>query len=217
MRRTVARRLTESVQTIPHFNLTIDVEIDKLLDLRRQVNAADESYKVSVNDFVLRACALALQKVPEVNASWTDAALIQHAQSDVAMAVAIEGGLITPIIFGAQNKSVVQIARETKDLAERARARKLKSEEYQGGTFAVSNLGMFGVRTFNSIINPPHAAILSVGVGEQRPIARDGQLAVATIMSVTLAIDHRVLGGAEGARWLQAFKQLIETPIRLVV
>jgi pyruvate dehydrogenase E2 component (dihydrolipoamide acetyltransferase) len=217
MRRTVARRLTESVQTIPHFNLTIDVEIDKLLDLRRQVNAADESYKVSVNDFVLRACALALQKVPEVNASWTDAALIQHAQSDVAMAVAIEGGLITPIIFGAQNKSVVQIAREAKDLAERARARKLKPEEYQGGTFAVSNLGMFGVRTFNSIINPPHAAILSVGVGEQRPIARDGQLAVATVMSVTLAIDHRVLGGAEGARWLQAFKQLIETPIRLVV
>ncbi len=217
MRKTVARRLTESVQTIPHFNLTMDVEIDKLLDLRRQVNAADESYKVSVNDFVLKASALALQKVPEVNCSWTDTAIIQHAQSDVAMAVAIDGGLITPIIFQAQNKSVFEISREAKDLAERARTRKLKPEEFQGGSFAVSNLGMFGVRSFNSIINPPHAAILSVGVGEQRPVVRDGQLAVANVMTVTLAIDHRVLGGAEGARWLQAFKQLIETPIRLVL
>jgi pyruvate dehydrogenase E2 component (dihydrolipoamide acetyltransferase) len=217
MRRTVARRLTESVQSIPHFNLTIDVEIDKLLALRKEVNAADESYKVSVNDFVLRASALALQKVPEVNASWSDAAMIYHSASDVALAVAIDGGLITPIIFNANQKSVVQIAREAKDLAERARTRKLKPEEFQGGSFAVSNLGMFGIKAFNSIINPPHAAILSVGAGEPRPIVRDGQLAIATVMTVTLAIDHRVMGGAEGAKWLQAFKALIETPIRLVV
>jgi pyruvate dehydrogenase E2 component (dihydrolipoamide acetyltransferase) len=217
MRRTVARRLTESVNTIPHFNLNIDVEIDKLLALRKEVNAADESYKVSVNDFVLKAAALALQKVPEVNASWTQDALIQHKHSDVALAVAIEGGLITPIIFHAETKSVVQIAREAKDLAERARTRKLKLEEFQGGSFAVSNLGMFGVKSFNSIINPPHAAILSVGAGEARPVVRDGQLAIAQVMTVTLAIDHRVMGGAEGAKWLQAFKGLIEAPIKLVL
>ena len=217
MRRTVARRLTESVNTIPHFNLNIDVEIDKLLTLRKEVNAADESYKVSVNDFVLKAAALALQKVPEVNASWTPDALIRHQHSDVALAVAIEGGLITPIIFHAETKSVVQIAREAKDLAERARTRKLKLEEFQGGSFAVSNLGMFGVKSFNSIINPPHAAILSVGAGEPRPVVRDGQLAIAQVMTVTLAIDHRVMGGAEGAKWLQAFKGLIEAPIKLVL
>jgi pyruvate dehydrogenase E2 component (dihydrolipoamide acetyltransferase) len=217
MRRTVARRLTESVNTIPHFNLNIDVEIDKLLALRKEVNAADESYKVSVNDFVLKAAALALQKVPEVNASWTPDALIRHQHSDVALAVAIEGGLITPIIFHAETKSVVQIAREAKDLAERARTRKLKLEEFQGGSFAVSNLGMFGVKSFNSIINPPHAAILSVGAGDARPIVRDGQLAIAQVMTVTLAIDHRVMGGAEGAKWLQAFKVLIEAPIKLVL
>jgi pyruvate dehydrogenase E2 component (dihydrolipoamide acetyltransferase) len=217
MRRTVARRLTESVNTIPHFNLNIDVEIDKLLALRKEVNAADESYKVSVNDFVLKAAALALQKVPEVNASWTPDALIRHQHSDVALAVAIEGGLITPIIFHAESKSVVQIAREAKDLAERARTRKLKLEEFQGGSFAVSNLGMFGVKSFNSIINPPHAAILSVGVGEARPVVREGQLAIAQVMTVTLAIDHRVMGGAEGAKWLQVFKGLIEAPIKLVL
>lgn len=218
MRRTMAKRLVESVNTIPHFSVSIDCELDRLLALRKEINALDEGTKISVNDFVIRASALALQKVPEVNASWTDTALIRHAHSDIAMAVALEGGLlITPIIFRAETKSLREIAHESKDLAERARKRKLRPEEYQGGSFSVSNLGMFGAKSFTSIINPPHAAILSVGAGEERAVVKDGKLVAATMMTVTIAIDHRVMGGAEAARWLQAFKAAIEQPLLLVL
>ena len=219
MRKTVARRLSESFRDIPHFPLTIDLEIDGLLAARAKINKALETQgiKVSVNDLVLKAVALALKAVPDANASYSPEGIAYHHHADVSMAVAIEGGLITPIIFKAEQKSLAQIATETKDLAERARTMRLKPEEYMGGTFSVSNLGMFGIKTFASIINPPQGAILSVGAGEPRPVVRGGQLAVATVMSVTLTCDHRVVDGAVGARWLQVFKGLIEDPITMIV
>jgi pyruvate dehydrogenase E2 component (dihydrolipoamide acetyltransferase) len=218
MRRTVAKRLTESFRDVPHFPLTIDIEIDRLLDARQKVNAALESQgiKASVNDFVIKATAAALMKVPQTNASYTPDGIAMHKHADISMAVAIEGGLITPIIRAAETKSIGQIAKETKDLAERARARKLKPEENQGGTFSVSNLGMFGIKHFASIINEPQGAILSVGAGEQRPVVRNGQLAVATVMSVTITCDHRVVDGAVGAKFLQAFKALLEDPVKML-
>jgi pyruvate dehydrogenase E2 component (dihydrolipoamide acetyltransferase) len=218
MRRTVAKRLTESFRDVPHFPLTIDVELDRLMDARQKVNAALESQgvKVSVNDFVIKATAAALMKVPQTNASYTPDGIAMHKHADISMAVAIEGGLITPIIRAAETKSLGQIAKETKDLAERARARKLKPDEYQGGTFSVSNLGMFGIKHFASIINEPQGAILSVGAGEQRPVVRNGQLAVATVMSVTITCDHRVVDGAVGAKFLQAFKALLEDPVKML-
>jgi pyruvate dehydrogenase E2 component (dihydrolipoamide acetyltransferase) len=219
MRRTVARRLTDSFRDIPHFPLTIDLEIDALLATRTTVNAmlAAEGGKVSVNDMVIKAAAVALRRVPEANASFTPEGIALHRHADIAMAVAIDGGLITPIIRAAETKGLAQIAREAKDLAERARARKLKPDEFQGGTFSVSNLGMFGVKAFASIINPPQGAILSVGAGERRPVVRGDQLAIATVMTVTLTCDHRVVDGAIGARWLAAFKTLIENPIAMIV
>jgi len=219
MRKTVARRLSDSFRDIPHFPLTIDLEIDGLLAARAKINKALETQgiKVSVNDLVLKAVALALKAVPDANASYSPEGIAYHHHADVSMAVAIEGGLITPIIFKAEQKSLAQIATETKDLAERARTMRLKPEEYMGGTFSVSNLGMFGIKTFASIINPPQGAILSVGAGEPRPVVRGGQLAVATVMSVTLTCDHRVVDGAVGARWLQVFKGLIEDPITMIV
>jgi pyruvate dehydrogenase E2 component (dihydrolipoyllysine-residue acetyltransferase) len=218
MRRTVAKRMTESFRDVPHFPLTIDLEIDRLLEARKRVNGALESQgiKVSVNDFVIKAAAAALARVPQANASYTPDGIAMHKHADISMAVAIEGGLITPIIRAAETKSLGQIAKETKDLAERARARKLKPEEYQGGTFSVSNLGMFGIKSFASIINEPQGAILSVGAGEERAVARKGQLAVATVMSVTLTCDHRVVDGAIGARFLQAFKSLLEDPVTML-
>jgi pyruvate dehydrogenase E2 component (dihydrolipoamide acetyltransferase) len=218
MRRTVAKRMSESFRDVPHFPLTIDLEIDRLLEARRRVNAALEGQgiKVSVNDFVIKAAAATLTRVPQANASYTPDGIAMHKHADISMAVAIEGGLITPIIRAAETKSLGQIAKETKDLAERARARKLKPEEYQGGTFSVSNLGMFGIKSFASIINEPQGAILSVGAGEERAVARKGQLAVATVMSVTLTCDHRVVDGAIGARFLQAFKSLLEDPVTML-
>jgi len=219
MRRTVARRLTDSFRDIPHFPLTIDLELDALLATRATVNAAlaSEGVKVSVNDMVIKAAAVALRRVPDANASFTPDGIALHRHADVAMAVAINGGLITPIIRAAETKGLAQIARETKDLAERARARKLKPEEYQGGTFSISNLGMFGIRAFASIINEPQGAILSVGAGERRPVVKDDQLAIATVMTVTLTCDHRVVDGAIGARWLAAFKAGIENPITMII
>ena len=218
MRKVIARRLTESFRDVPHFPLTIDLEIDGLLQARGRINALLEKdgVKVSVNDLVIKASAMALKRVPEANASFTPDGIALHHHADVAMAVAIDGGLITPIIFAAETKSLAQIAREAKDLAGRARERKLKPEEFQGGTFSVSNLGMFGIKNFASIINEPQGAILSVGAGEQRPVVRDGQLAVGTVMSVTLTCDHRVVDGAIGARWLQAFKAFIEDPVTML-
>jgi len=219
MRKTVARRMTDSFRDVPHFPLNVDLEIDRLLDARARINAALEKQgvKVSVNDLVIKAAAVALKQVPEANASYSPEGIAMHHHADVAMAVAIEGGLITPIIRQAELKGLAQISRDSKDLAERARTRKLKPEEYQGGTFSISNLGMFGIRSFASIINEPQGAILSVGAGEKRPVVRGDQLAVATVMSVTLTCDHRVVDGATGARWLQAFKILIEDPIALTI
>ncbi|MBA4011875.1 MAG: pyruvate dehydrogenase complex dihydrolipoamide acetyltransferase [Phenylobacterium sp.] len=219
MRKTVARRMTDSFRDVPHFPLTIDLEIDGLLASRAKINAMLEKQgvKVSVNDLVIKAAAVALKQVPEANASYSPEGIAMHHNADIAMAVAIEGGLITPIIRKAETKGLAQIAVEAKDLAERARTRKLKPEEFQGGTFSVSNLGMFGIKSFGSIINEPQGCILSVGAGEPRPVVKNGQLAIATVMTVTLSCDHRVVDGATGARWLQAFKALIEDPITMIV
>jgi pyruvate dehydrogenase E2 component (dihydrolipoamide acetyltransferase) len=219
MRRTVARRLTESARDIPHFPLTVDVEIDALLAARTRINGLLEArgIKVSVNDLVIKAAALALKQVPEANASFTPEGIALHRHADISMAVAVDGGLITPIIQRAEQKGLAEIALEAKDLAERARTRKLKPEEFQGGTFSISNLGMFGIRQFGSIINPPQGAILSVGAGEARAVVRDGQVIVRTLMTVTLTCDHRVIDGAIGARWLAAFRALIEDPITMIV
>jgi pyruvate dehydrogenase E2 component (dihydrolipoamide acetyltransferase) len=218
MRRVIAKRLSDSFRDIPHFPLNIDLEIDELLKARAKINGLLEKdgVKVSVNDFVIKASAMALKHVPEANASFTPEGIALHHHADIAMAVAIDGGLITPIIFAAETKGLAQIARESKDLAARARERKLKPEEFQGGTFSVSNLGMFGIRSFASIINEPQGAILSVGAGEKRPVARGDQLAIATVMTVTLTCDHRVVDGAIGARWLEAFKALIEDPVTML-
>jgi pyruvate dehydrogenase E2 component (dihydrolipoamide acetyltransferase) len=219
MKKTVARRMTDSFRDVPHFPLTIDLEIDQLLAARAKINALLEpqGIKASVNDLVIKAAAMALKQVPDANASYSPEGIAMHHHADVAMAVAIEGGLITPIIRAAETKGVAEIAREAKDLAERARARKLKPEEYQGGTFTVSNLGMFGIRSFASIINQPQGAILSVGVGEKRPVVRGDQLGIATVMSVTLTCDHRVVDGAIGARWLAAFRAMVEDPVTMIV
>jgi pyruvate dehydrogenase E2 component (dihydrolipoamide acetyltransferase) len=219
MRKTVARRMTDSFRDVPHFPLNIDLEIDALLAARVKINGLLESQgvKVSVNDMVIKAAAVALKRVPEANASYTPEGIAMHHHADISMAVAVPGGLITPIIFEAEAKGLAQIATEAKDLAERARSKKLKPEEYQGGTFSVSNLGMFGIKSFASIINEPQGAIMSVGVGEKRPVVRGDQLAVATVMTVTLTCDHRVVDGATGARFLAAFKALIEDPITMIV
>jgi pyruvate dehydrogenase E2 component (dihydrolipoamide acetyltransferase) len=223
MRRTVARRMTESFRDVPHFPLTVDLEIDRLLDARARLNTALEKsgVRVSVNDLVIKACAAALKAEPQANASYTPDGIALHHDADIAVAVAVEGGLITPIIRRAQTKSLAQIAGEMKDLAERARTRKLKPEEFQGGTFSVSNLGMMGIRSFASILNAPQGCILSVGAGEKRPVVRTNEnggdaLAIATMMTVTLTCDHRVVDGAIGARWLAAFKGYVEDPITLL-
>jgi pyruvate dehydrogenase E2 component (dihydrolipoamide acetyltransferase) len=224
MRRTIAQRLTASTQTVPHFYLTMDCNIDKLVAAREEINAAapkdkegKPAYKLSVNDFVIKALALALQKIPNANVSWTEAGMLKHKHSDVGVAVAMPGGLITPIIRKAETKSVSVISNEMKDFAARARGRKLKPEEYQGGTTAVSNLGMYGIKDFTAVINPPHATILAVGAGEQRAIVKNGKIEAATIMSVTLSCDHRAVDGALGAELIGAFKTLIENPIMMVV
>jgi pyruvate dehydrogenase E2 component (dihydrolipoamide acetyltransferase) len=219
MRKTVARRMTDSFRDVPHFPLTVDVELDELLAARAKINAMLEKQgvKISVNDMVMKAAAVALMRVPEANASYTPDGIAMHHHADIAMAVAVPGGLITPIIRACETKGLAQIATEAKDLAERARNKKLKPEEFQGGTFSVSNLGMFGIKTFASILNEPQGAILSVGAGEKRPVVRGDKLEIATVMSVTLTCDHRVVDGATGARWLAAFKPLIEDPITLIV
>jgi pyruvate dehydrogenase E2 component (dihydrolipoamide acetyltransferase) len=224
MRRTIAQRLTQSTQTIPHFYLTIDCNIGKLLAAREEINAAapkdkdgKPAYKLSVNDFVLKALALALQRIPDANVSWTDGAMLKHKHSDIGVAVALPGGLITPIVRQAEIKSLSIISNEMKDLASRARARKLKPMEYQGGTSAVSNLGMYGIKDFTAVINPPHATILAVGAGEERAIVKNSKIEAAHIMSVTLSCDHRAVDGALGAELIGAFKTLIENPVMMVV
>jgi pyruvate dehydrogenase E2 component (dihydrolipoamide acetyltransferase) len=227
MRKTIARRLVEAKSTIPHFYLTLDCEIDALLALRAQLNAAAPmrktekgdvpAYKLSVNDMVIKALALALRDVPDANASWTDSAMVKHKHADVGVAVSIPGGLITPIVRRAEEKTLSAISNEMKDLAGRARNRKLKPEEYQGGSSAVSNLGMFGVKDFAAVINPPHATILAVGAGEERAVVKKGTIVVANMMSVTLSTDHRAVDGALGAELLGAFKRYIENPMGMLV
>jgi pyruvate dehydrogenase E2 component (dihydrolipoamide acetyltransferase) len=224
MRRTIAQRLTASVQTIPHFYLTVDCDIGKLIEAREEINAAapkdkdgKPAYKLSVNDFVIKALALALQRVPDANVSWTDAGMLKHKHSDIGVAVAMPNGLITPIIREAETKSLSSISNEMKELAARARGRKLKPHEYQGGTTAVSNLGMYGIKDFTAVINPPHATILAVGTGEERAVVRNGKIEAAHIMSVTLSCDHRAVDGALGAVLIGAFKALIENPVMMLV
>jgi pyruvate dehydrogenase E2 component (dihydrolipoamide acetyltransferase) len=219
MKRTIARRMTDSFRDVPHFPLTVDIELDALLAARSRINdgLAASGVKVSVNDMVIKAAAAALMRVPAANASYTPDGIAMHHHADIAMAVAIDGGLITPIIRAAEGKGLARIASETKDLAERARSRKLKPEEYQGGTFSISNLGMFGIKSFASIINQPHGAILSVGAGEKRAVIRNDAVAIATVMSVTLTCDHRVVDGAIGAQWLSVFKAMIIDPISILV
>ncbi len=214
-----AKRLSESFRDVPHFPLNVDCNIDGLLKFRKQLNdKAPEGVKVSVNDILIKASGLALKMVPEANASWIeDGRIAMHKHADVSVAVAIEGGLITPIIADADQKGLSQISKEMKDLATRARDRKLMPEEYQGGTFSLSNLGMFGVKSFASILNPPQGMIMSVGAGEERPVVIDGALAKATVMTVTLTCDHRVVDGATGAKWLQAFKGFVEDPMTMLM
>ncbi|MEY9185130.1 pyruvate dehydrogenase E2 component (dihydrolipoamide acetyltransferase) [Bradyrhizobium sp. USDA 326] len=224
MRRTIAQRLTASIQNVPHFYLTIDCDIGKLLTAREEINAAAPKdkekkplYKISVNDFVIKAMAVALQKIPNCNVSWTESGMVKHHHSDVGVAVAMPGGLITPIIRKAETKTLSTISNEMKDFAARARSRKLKPEDYQGGTTAVSNLGMYGISHFTAVINPPHATILAVGTSEERPVVRGGKIEIAHMMSVTLSCDHRAIDGALGAELIGAFKQLIENPVMMMV
>ncbi|WP_439633772.1 pyruvate dehydrogenase complex dihydrolipoamide acetyltransferase [Glycocaulis sp.] len=218
MRKTIARRMTASFRDVPHFPLSIDLELDALLKLRSELNAkAPEGVKVSVNDMLIRACALALIRVPESNASYTDEGLVMHKHADVAVAVAIDGGLITPVIKKAETKGLAKISEEMKDLAARARERKLKPEEFQGGTFSISNLGMMGIKSFASIINEPQGMILSVGAGEKRPVVKNDALAIATVMTITLTCDHRVVDGAAGAKFLAALKPLVEDPVTMLL
>jgi pyruvate dehydrogenase E2 component (dihydrolipoamide acetyltransferase) len=224
MRRTIAQRLTASIQSIPHFYLTIDCDIGKLLTAREEINKQAPTdkekkplYKLSVNDFVIKAMAIALQRIPNCNVSWTEAGMLKHKHSDIGVAVAMPGGLITPIIRNAETKTLSTISGEMKDFAARARARKLKPEEYLGGTTAVSNLGMYGINHFTAVINPPHATILAVGTSEERPVVRSGKIEVAHMMSVTLSCDHRAIDGALGAELIGAFKMLIENPVMMMV
>jgi len=222
MRRVIAQRLTQSKQTVPHFYLSSDCRLDDLLKARERINAASpkdgpRAYKLSVNDFIIKALALALQRVPAANATWTEAGMLRHRHSDVGVAVAIEGGLFTPVIRHADLKTLAEISNEMKDLAERARKRRLAPHEYQGGTTSISNLGMFGIKSFDAVINPPHATILAVGAGEKRPVVTGDRIEIATVMGCTLSCDHRVVDGALGAELLNAFKALIEDPVRMLV
>lgn len=217
MRRVIAERLQEAKQTIPHFYLTVDCEIDKLLAMRKDLNGRSDAYKISINDFVIHALALALRKVPDANVEWLGKSIRKYKAADVAVAVAIEGGLITPVVRDADQKGLAAISNEMKELTQRARDGKLAPEEYQGGTFSISNLGMYGIKQFDAVINPPHAGILAIGTGEQRPVVHDGALDIATVMSVTLSCDHRVVDGAIGADLLTAFKGFVEDPLTMLL
>ncbi len=229
MRKVIAKRLTESKQTVPHFYLNLDIELDRLLDVRKQLNDAAEfaakkqgkdakpAYKLSVNDLVIKATAMAMKDVPAANASWTDAAILQYNNVDISVAVAIDGGLITPIVRNADQKTITTISGEMKDLAARAKAGKLQPEEFQGGGLSISNLGMYGISSFAAIVNPPQGCILAVGAGAEKVVVKNGAMVVANVMTVTLSVDHRVVDGAVGAEFLQAFKRYIESPALLLV
>ena len=218
IRKVIARRLTEAKSTIPHFYVSMDVEIDALIGLMNELNAKSpkegpDAYLITINDLVIKASAATLRRVPTVNAAWTDDAMVLFDDVDISVAVAIPDGLITPIVRQADQKGLATISREMKDLAGRARAGKLKPEEFQGGGFSISNMGMFGVTEFAAIINPPQAAILAVAAGQKRPVVKNDALAIATVMTCTLSVDHRVVDGALGARWLREFKRIVEDPL----
>ncbi len=221
MRKAIARRLTSAKTLIPHYYLTIDCDMNALMDARAKLNARSPkgpgSYKLSVNDFLLKAAGMALVRNPDVNASWTETAILRHAHADIGVAVAIEGGLITPIVFRAEEKGLIEISNEVRSLAERAKTKKLKPQEYEGGSLSISNLGMFGIKNFTAVINPPQSAIMAVGVGEDRAVVRDGKIVVANVMTVTLSCDHRVIDGATGARFLQTFKDFVEEPASMLL
>ena len=217
VRKVIARRLLESKQTVPHFYLSLDCELDHLLKIRKELNDTATDYKISVNDFIIKATALALVKFPAANVSWTEEAILQYERADISVAVATPNGLITPIIKDAANKSLKDISIEMKELAAKARDGKLKPQEFQGGTISVSNLGMFGIREFAAIINPPQGAILAIGAGEQRALVKEGQVKIANVMTVTMSVDHRAIDGAVGAEFLQVFKKLIESPVSLIL
>jgi pyruvate dehydrogenase E2 component (dihydrolipoamide acetyltransferase) len=222
MRRTIARRLTSAKALIPHYYLTADCDIGSLMEIRARLNAKSPkdgpgAYKLSVNDFVLKAAAEALMRHPDVNSSWTDTALLRHKHADIGVAVDLNPGLITPIVFQAESKGLVAISNEVRSLAERAKQKKLKPHDYEGGGFSISNLGMFGMRNFTAVINPPQSAILAIGAGEERAVVRDGKIVVATIMTVTMSCDHRVIDGATGARFLQTFKSFVEEPASMLL
>jgi pyruvate dehydrogenase E2 component (dihydrolipoamide acetyltransferase) len=224
MRKIIAQRLVQAKLTIPHFYLTVACTIDRLLAAREDINSTapqgpdgKPAWKLSVNDFVIKAMALALIKVPDANVTWTESGMLKHKRADIGVAVAIAGGLITPVVRNADKKSIIEISSEMKDLAGRARNRRLKPEEYQGGSTAVSNLGMFGIEEFAAVINPPHATILAVGAGEERAVAKDGKLAVATQMKLTLSTDHRAVDGALGAQFLGAIKHYLESPTAMLL
>ncbi len=222
MRRTIATRLVQAKATIPHYYLTVECELDKLLDARQRLNMrapkdGPNAYRLSVNDFIIKAMGLALMRIPKANATWTERGMLYHKHADVAVAVALEGGLFTPVIRSVEDKTLAEISNQMKDLAERARNKRLKPHEYQGGSTAISNLGMYGIKQFDAVINPPHASILAVGEGERRPIVKDDAIAIVTLMSATLSCDHRVMDGALGAQLLSAFKGFIEEPITMLV
>ncbi|WP_455466645.1 pyruvate dehydrogenase complex dihydrolipoamide acetyltransferase [Bartonella sp. B39] len=227
MRKTIAKRLVESKQTVPHFYVTVECELDALLELRTQLNAAapmvkmqegsKPTYKISVNDMVIKAVALSLKAVPDANISWLKGGILRHKHCDVGVAVSVANGLITPIVRHAEEKSLSMISNEMKDFVKRARERKLKMEEYQGGTTAVSNMGMYGVKSFSAILNPPHATIFAIGAGEQRAVVKNGALGIATVMSVTLSADHRAVDGALAAELARTFKKMIENPLAMLI
>ncbi|KWT66033.1 Dihydrolipoamide acetyltransferase component of pyruvate dehydrogenase complex [Hyphomicrobium sulfonivorans] len=222
MRRVIAERLTLAKRTIPHFYLSIDCRIDELMRARERMNASSppegpRAYKLSVNDFLIKALALALQHVPDANVTWTEEGMLRHKYSDIGVAVAVEGGLFTPVIRHAEMKSLSEISNEMRDLAERARKRRLAPHEYQGGTTSISNLGMYGIKNFDAVINPPHATILAVGAADRRPVVVGDSVEVATVMDVTLSCDHRAVDGAIGAELLRAFKAFVEDPVRMLV
>ncbi|MEH6402415.1 MAG: pyruvate dehydrogenase complex dihydrolipoamide acetyltransferase [Sneathiella sp.] len=217
MRKTIAKRLTESKQNIPHFYLTVECNLDNLLAMRKKLNAQSDDYKISVNDFIIKASALALKRVPHANAIWGGDKILQYKDIDISVAVAIDGGLITPVVKGADQKGLGTISNEMKALAGKAKAGKLMPEEYQGGCFSISNLGMFGIKEFSAVINPPQSAILAVGAGEPRPVIKDGAVAIATMMSATLSCDHRVIDGSVGAELLKYFKGYLEEPLTMML
>ncbi len=222
MRKVIARRLTEAKSTIPHFYVSMDIEIDAMVRLLNELNGkapkeGPDAYLITINDMVIKASAATLRRVQAVNAAWTDDAMVLFDDVDISIAVAIPDGLITPIIRRADQKGLATISREMKDLAGRARAGKLKPEEFQGGGFSISNMGMFGVTEFAAIINPPQSAILAVAAGQKRPVVKNDSLAIATVMTCTLSVDHRVVDGALGARWLREFKRIVEDPLSLLL